>query len=88
MTRLGSVLPLPATRRDAAGRARVAAWAATRDLAPFAGFALLALLLRLLLIDARPLHHDESEHAWFAWRFVNGEGYRYDPVFHGPVQFY
>jgi uncharacterized protein (TIGR03663 family) len=90
MTRLDSVLPVRAGRRDLAVRARATAWAATtgRDLAPFAGFALLALLLRLLLIDARPLHHDESEHAWFAWRFVNGEGYRYDPVFHGPVQFY
>ena len=34
------------------------------------------------------MHHDESEHAWFAWRLVTGQGYHYDPVFHGPVQFY
>ena len=37
---------------------------------------------------AKPFHHDESEHAWFTWLLVTGKGYHYDPVFHGPVQFY
>ena len=48
----------------------------------------LALVLRLVDLTRMPLHHDESEHAWFAWRLVSGHGYEYNPVFHGPVQFY
>ena len=78
-------LPL---RGATAGRVR--AWAAAwwREAVPFAGVAALALTLRLADISVRPLHHDESEHAWFAWRLVTGHGYQYNPIFHGPVQFY
>lgn len=69
---------------------RARAWAATwaREAAPFLAFTVLALGLRLIALDGRALHHDESEHAWFAWQFVTGHGYTYNPVFHGPVQFY
>jgi uncharacterized protein (TIGR03663 family) len=47
-----------------------------------------ALTLRLVALDDKPLHHDESVHAWFTWRLVTGRGYEYDPVYHGPVQYY
>ena len=57
------------------------------EIAPFVVLASVGLVLRFAAIGSKPLHHDESEHAWFAWRFVTGQGYRYDPVFHGPVQF-
>ena len=56
-------------------------------LLPFAVVAVTALALRLVSLSDKPLHHDESEHAWFAWRIVTGHGYQYDPTFHGPVQF-
>lgn len=48
------------------------------------------LVLRLLEVDKRPLHHDEAIHAWWAWRIVHeGLGvYGYDPVYHGPVLYY
>ena len=70
--------------------ARFRSWVATwgRQAAPFASVAALGLVLRLIDLDAKPMHHDESEHAWFAWQLVTGKGYEYDPVFHGPVQFY
>jgi uncharacterized protein (TIGR03663 family) len=42
----------------------------------------------LIGLDDKPFHHDESLHAWFAWHLANGDGYTYDPVYHGPVQFY
>jgi uncharacterized protein (TIGR03663 family) len=61
---------------------------AARDALPFAIVAAVALCLRLALLGRMPLHHDESEHAWFAWLLRSGHGYRYNPVFHGPVQFY
>jgi uncharacterized protein (TIGR03663 family) len=69
---------------------RARAWAAAwwREAVPFAALAALALGLRLLQLDEKPYHHDESLHAWFSWRLSNGEGYTYDPVYHGPMQFY
>ena len=39
----------------------------------------LALALRLPLLAEKPLHHDESEHAWFAWKIVTGAGLRVRP---------
>src|SRR5262249_19754364 len=45
-------------------------------------------VLRIVDLDNRPLHHDESAHAWFSWLLLTGRGYQYNPVFHGPIQFY
>ncbi|HUG64311.1 MAG TPA: flippase activity-associated protein Agl23 [Gaiellaceae bacterium] len=76
-------------RRDewlARTRAWVASWG--REAVPFASMAAVALVLRLIGLDDKAMHHDEAQHAWFGWRLETGEGYSYDPVFHGPVQFY
>ena len=72
------------------GRTRVRAWVASwwREAAPFAALAVVGLSLRLVQLGEKPFHHDESLHAWFGWRLATGEGYAYDPVYHGPVQFY
>jgi uncharacterized protein (TIGR03663 family) len=69
-------------------RARV--WAATwwRAVVPYAAITLLGLGLRLVQLGEKPFHHDESLHAWFSWQLASGDGYHYDPVYHGPVQFY
>jgi uncharacterized protein (TIGR03663 family) len=61
---------------------------ASREFLPFAAIGTVALGIRLVSLDRMPLHHDESEHAWFAWLLRTGHGYQYNPVFHGPVQFY
>jgi uncharacterized protein (TIGR03663 family) len=63
----------------------VASW---REAIPFGALTVGALVLRVVDLGARPLHHDESIHSWFAWQLVKGDGYHYDPVYHGPVQFY
>ena len=47
-----------------------------------------ALAMRLVDLDARPMHHDESLHATFAWYFAEGRGYLHDPLMHGPLQFH
>ena len=57
------------------------------ELLPYAIVGVSALTLRLVALADKPYHHDESEHAWFAWKIVTGQGYHYDPVFHGPLQF-
>jgi uncharacterized protein (TIGR03663 family) len=59
-----------------------------RELTPYALLAAATFAVRAVLLADRPLHHDESAHAWFAWLLATGRGYEYDPAFHGPVQFY
>ena len=44
--------------------------------------------LRLWALDAKALHHDESLHAQFTWYLFNGDGYRHDPLMHGPFLFH
>lgn len=34
------------------------------------------------------MHHDESLHATYAWYLFKGRGYSYNPIMHGPLQFY
>jgi len=48
----------------------------------------LAFLLRVWSLGERPFHHDESIHAHAAFRLANEGYYRYDPVYHGPVQYF
>ncbi len=49
-----------------------------------------AVFTRLYIAGERPLHHDESIHAFFSWKITqDGVGdYQYDPVYHGPVLYY
>jgi uncharacterized protein (TIGR03663 family) len=71
-------------------RVRIRGWVAVwgREAIPFLGIAGVAVVLRLIGLDDKPMHHDEAQHAWFGWRLETGNGYSYDPVFHGPIQFY
>ncbi|MEP2371829.1 flippase activity-associated protein Agl23 [Ilumatobacter sp.] len=47
---------------------------------------IVAVLLRLVALGARVMHHDESLDAWWAWMYSTGRGYEYDPVYHGPLR--
>ncbi|MGH7441462.1 MAG: flippase activity-associated protein Agl23, partial [bacterium] len=44
--------------------------------------------LRLWALGAKPLHHDESIHAWYAYKLFQGQGYLYDPAYHGPFRYH
>jgi predicted membrane-bound mannosyltransferase len=53
------------------------------------GVILLATILRFWDLGAKPLHHDESMHAFFSLEFArNPASYQYDPLLHGPFQFH
>ncbi|MBC7232245.1 MAG: TIGR03663 family protein [Chloroflexi bacterium] len=43
---------------------------------------------RLWDLDNRSFGHDESIHAWESWKLVTGQGYRHDPVYHGPFGYH
>src|SRR5215207_5541638 len=48
-----------------------------------------ALALRLLWPEIRPLHHDEGVNGWFLVRLLDGYRYEYDPErFHGPFRYF
>ena len=47
-----------------------------------------AFLLRVVALGAKPYHHDESIHASSANNLAFRGEYRYDPVYHGPVQYF
>jgi uncharacterized protein (TIGR03663 family) len=48
----------------------------------------LAAALRLVQLGAHAFHHDESIHAYAAVRLLKEGAYVYDPVYHGPVQYF
>jgi len=53
------------------------------------GVILLATILRFWDLGGKPLHHDESMHAFFSLTFArNPASYQYDPLLHGPFQFH
>jgi uncharacterized protein (TIGR03663 family) len=55
---------------------------------PFALVTAAAFVARVWDVGARAMHHDESLHATYAWYLAHGQGYQYNPVMHGPLQFY
>ncbi len=69
---------------------------------PFWGIILLAAILRFWGLGDKPLHHDESLHAYYALQLMKNDlqnwlscfngvtpgCYSYDPLLHGPFQFH
>ena len=51
-------------------------------------FAALAVATRFWALGDRPLHHDESIHAYQSWTLSRGGDWRYDPAYHGPFLYY
>ncbi|MBA3826762.1 MAG: TIGR03663 family protein, partial [Ktedonobacterales bacterium] len=55
----------------------------------FFGIFMVAAVLRFWGLADKPLHHDESLHAYYSWQFlINPSGYQYNPLLHGPFQFH
>jgi uncharacterized protein (TIGR03663 family) len=50
--------------------------------------AALAVISRFWALGDRPLHHDESIHAYQSWTLSRGGDWRYDPAYHGPFLYY
>jgi uncharacterized protein (TIGR03663 family) len=39
-------------------------------------------------LGLKPLHHDESLHAYYSWELFKGLGYKYNPMMHGPLLYH
>ena len=48
----------------------------------------LALVTRFYQLGDRPLHHDESIHAFQSYTLAKDGTWRYDPAYHGPFLYY
>ena len=66
---------------DALDLDRPGPWGIRREIWIFGAILAIATILRLLWLAPRPLHHDESIHAYYSWRIltVGISDYRYDP---------
>jgi uncharacterized protein (TIGR03663 family) len=51
-------------------------------------FVVAAVVSRFWALGDRPLHHDESIHAYQSWTLSRGGDWRYDPAYHGPFLYY
>jgi uncharacterized protein (TIGR03663 family) len=49
---------------------------------------LVAIMLRFSDLGTKPLHHDESMHAFYGWKLFKGDGYTYNPMMHGPFHYH
>jgi uncharacterized protein (TIGR03663 family) len=70
-----------------------AAWQSVRHMTTgqwlWVGVFALGAILRFWGLGDKPLHHDESMHAFYSYLFArNPSGYEYDPLLHGPFQFH
>lgn len=54
----------------------------------FLGLMVLGVLTRFWDLGSRALHHDESLHAVYSWYLYIGNGYKHDPLMHGPWLFH
>jgi len=59
-----------------------------RMLVLFGAIFLAAVFTRFWDLGARPLHHDESIHAYQSLSLAKGSDWRYDPAYHGPFLYY
>lgn len=58
------------------------------QVAAFAVLIVVGASMRFWDLGSRALHHDESLHAWTAWKLFDGQGYVHEPWMHGPFQFF
>lgn len=58
------------------------------EVVAYAAIFLLAVVTRFWNLGSRAVTHDESLHALYAWKLYAGQGYKHDPMMHGPFLFH
>ena len=57
------------------------------ELIAYTALLVAAAAMRLWDLGQRAVHHDESLHSFYSWQLAEGQGFRHDPLMHGPLQF-
>jgi predicted membrane-bound mannosyltransferase/DNA-binding beta-propeller fold protein YncE len=63
-------------------------WVARKELVAVLSIMFVAALLRFWDLGDMALHHDESLHTQFSWYLYHGDGFKHDPLMHGPLLFH
>ena len=90
------VIKRPRRKRSSTAQVAAAAPVLPREAGSrFGRWAVVILLIVAALVATRfwdlgnrSYGHDESIHAWEAWKLVTGQGYSHDPVYHGPFGYH
>ena len=69
-----------------AGAALAEGTISVAELVAYPALVVAALVARLWDLGSRAMHHDESLHALYSYNLAVGDGYRHDPMMHGPFQ--
>jgi uncharacterized protein (TIGR03663 family) len=59
----------------------------TWELIAYGALLVAAAAMRFWDLGHRAVHHDESLHSFYSWQLAEGQGFRHDPLMHGPLQF-
>ncbi len=89
-TRVEEALPAPPTPPEGSvlDKLIVAGWL-NWEKAAWVCLIGLAVVMHLVNLGPRAMHHDESIHAKFSYDMFRGVSvYKYDPTFHGPILYY
>jgi uncharacterized protein (TIGR03663 family) len=54
----------------------------------WAAILIFTVCTRFTDLGIKPLHHDESMHAFYGWKLFMGDGYSYNPMMHGPFHYH
>lgn len=57
------------------------------EIAAYGSLIVTAAAMRLWDLGYRAVHHDESLHSFYSWQLAEGQGFKHDPLMHGPLQF-
>jgi DNA-binding beta-propeller fold protein YncE len=49
---------------------------------------IITVLSRTIGLGDRAMSHDESLHTVYSWKLYDGQGYKHDPMMHGPLKFH
>jgi uncharacterized protein (TIGR03663 family) len=58
------------------------------ELIAWAAILIFTICTRFTDLGLKPLHHDESMHAFYGWKLFMGDGYSYNPMMHGPFHYH
>ena len=82
-----SSFPAPATRANPFERLLALRIPLTSEVAAYAVLFVAGFALRFWDLGSRAYHHDESIHAQWSWKLIQGD-YTHSPVFHGPFYYH
>lgn len=88
MTSVSSTDIRPLPEKRGFGESQIGSWLSCNwEIVLYALILALAVFTRFYDLGARAISHDESLHMLYSFKLFDGDGYRHDPMMHGPLLF-